>query len=264
MKKVSTVIENYDSILDDVKFLPKSMIRLKILENLYESPMNMKGINQKTKFNYSAISNNMHMLELGGYVYQENKNYFLSNSMKVIMGNILQFAKLTYLLENISPICLDHIVQALPIDSINNLHYLNGVDLIESDELNIYKTYDIIKNSISKSDYVNAILPFSYNEFNDSFNKLLSKNKKVHIISPLDIKEFLIKNFNVSDENLKIDFLDIDEINYILLLCTDKKMILGFFKDDATFDQNRLLISTHDSCIKWANDLFYHFNKEII
>ena len=47
-------------------------------------------------------------------------------------------------------------------------------------------------------------------------------------------------------------------------MCTDKKMILGFFKDDATFDQNRLLISTHDSCIKWANDLFYHFNKEII
>ncbi len=122
MKKVSTVIENYDSILDDVKFLPKSMIRLKILENLYESPMNMKGINQKTKFNYSAISNNMHMLELGGYVYQENKNYFLSNSMKVIMGTILQFAKLTYLLENIYPICLEHIIQALPIESLNNLN----------------------------------------------------------------------------------------------------------------------------------------------
>lgn len=264
MKEISKIIENYDSISDDVKFLPKSVIRLKILENLYETPMNMKGINQKTNFNYSAISSNMHMLELGGHIYKSNKNYFLSNSMRVIMSNILQLDKLTNLLENISPICQGHIVQSLPVDSINTLHYLNDVNLIESDGLNIYKTFDIIKNSISKSDYVNAILPFSYNEFNDSFNKLLSKNKKVHIISPIDIKEFLIKSFNISDDNLKIDFLDIDEINYMLLLCTDKKMILGFFKDDATFDQNRLLISTQDGCIKWANDLFNYFNKEII
>jgi predicted transcriptional regulator len=127
--------------------------------------------------------------------------------------------------------------------------------------MDVYKTYDIIKNSISKSEYMNAILPFSYTEINDGFNKLLSKNKKVHIISPRDIKEFLIKSFNVSDDNLKIDFMDIDEINYILLLCSDKKMILGLFKDDTTFDKNRLLISTHDSSIKWANELFDHFDK---
>ncbi len=262
MKKISKTIENYESISKEVKFLPKSMIRLKILENLYESPTNMKGINQETKFNYSAISNNMHMLELGGYIYQENNRYFLSNSMRVIVGNMLQLSKLMCLLENISPICLNHAVQALPGDSINDLHWLSGVNLIESDGMNVYKTYDIIKNSISQSNYVNAILPFSYAEFNDGLNELLSKNKKVHIISPMDIKEFLIKRFNVSDDNLKIDFLNIEEINSILLLCTDKKMILGFFKDDGTFDQNRLLVSTQDNCIKWANDLFNHFNEK--
>lgn len=264
MKKISKTIENYESISKDVKFLPKSMIRLKILENLYESPMNMKDINQETKFNYSAISNNMHILELGGYIYQENNKYFLSNSMRVIVGNMLQLDKLMCLLENISPICLDHAVQALPLDSINAFHCLSEVSLIESDGMNVYKTYDIIKNSISKSNHVNAILPFSYDEFNDSFNKLLSKNKKVHIISPRNIKEFLIKSFNVSDDNLKIDFLGIEEIDSILLFCSDKKMILGFFKDDGTFDQNRLLVSTQGSCIKWANDLFNHFNEENI
>ena len=261
MKKISKTIENYETISKEVKFLPKSMIRLKILENLYEFPMNMKAINQETKFNYSAISNNMHMLELGGYIYRENNNYFLSNSMRIIVGNMMQLGKLICLLESISPICLNHVVQALPLDSINNLHCLNGINLIESDGMDVYKTYDIIKNSISKSDYMNAILPFSYAEINDGFNKLLSKNKKVHIISPRDIKEFLIKSFNVSDDNLKIDFMDIDEINYILLLCSDKKMILGLFKDDTTFDQNRLLISTQESSIKWANELFAHFDK---
>ena len=78
----------------------------------------------------------------------------------------------------------------------------------------------------------------------------------------MDIKEFLIKRFNVSDDNLKIDFLNIEEINSLLLLCTDKKMILGFFKDDGTFDQNRLFVSTQDNCIRWANDLFNYFNEK--
>ena len=80
MKKISNTIENYEPISRDIKFLPKSLIRLTILKKLYESPMNMKGINQETKFNYSAISNNMHMLELGGYIYQENK-YILHGSL---------------------------------------------------------------------------------------------------------------------------------------------------------------------------------------
>ena len=264
MKKISKTIENYESISKEVKFLPKSMIRLKILECLYESPMNMKSINQKTKFNYSAISNNMHMMELGGYIYQESNNYFLSNSMRIIMGNMLQLGKLMCLLEYISPICQDHIVHVLPIDSIITLHHLYDVDLVESDGLNVYRTYDIIKKSISKSEYVNAILPLSYKQFNNSFNRLLSKKKKVHIMAPADIKEFLIKDLNVSNDNLKIDFMDCDEVSYILLLCTDTKMILGFFKDDENFDQNRLLISTQDECIKWANDLFDHFKKENI
>ena len=125
-------------------------------------------------------------------------------------------------------------------------------------------TYDIIKKSISKSDYVNAILPFSYKQFNKRFNRLLTKNRKVHIMAPADIKEFLIKDLNVSNDNLKIDFMGTDEVSYILLLCTDKKMILGFFKDDENFDQNRLLISSEESCMKWANDLFDYFNKENI
>ena len=59
--------------------------------------------------------------------------------------------------------------------------------------------------------------------------------------------------------NFKIDFFDFNEF---LLLCTDKNMILGFFKDDGTYDQNRLLTSSNDECIKWANDLFENFKKE--
>lgn len=261
MKKISKTVNNYNDISKDIKFLSNSMVRLTILKNLYESAMNMKDINQKTKINYSAISNNIHALEINGLIYRENNLYYLSNAMRIYMGDILKLSSLMVLLERLSPVLQNHIVKSLPRDSIDNFHLLHNIDLIEADGLNIYKTYDVIEKAIDKSDYVNAILPFSSNNFNDSINRLLLKNKKIHLLSPLNIKEILIKNLDVSNANFKIDFFDFTEF---LLLCTGKNMILGFFKDDGTYDQNRLLTSTNNECIKWANDLFENFKKENI
>ncbi|WP_407414283.1 transcriptional regulator FilR1 domain-containing protein, partial [Methanobrevibacter sp.] len=80
--------------------------------------------------------------------------------------------------------------------------------------------------------------------------------------SPQNIKDILVKNLDDPHDNLKIDFFDFNEFNYLLLLCTDKNMVLGFFKDNGNYDQNRLLTSTNDDCIKWANELFENFKKE--
>lgn len=264
MKKISNTVENYGPVSNDIKFLPKSMIRLTILKTLYECPMNMRDVNYETKINYSAISNTMHMLELRGYIYRENNLYFLSNAMRIYMANMLRLGELMTLLDRIAPISQDHIVQALPLDSIYNFHHLDDVNLVESDGLNVYKTYDLIEKTINKANYLNAILPFSYNNFNEDINKLASKNKEIHLISHLDIKEFILKNIKVSKSNVKIDFLDFNENDYLLLVCSDKKMMLGFFKDDGVYDQNRLLASANDECIAWANELFDSFKKENI
>lgn len=262
MNIISETIENYEPISKDIKFLPKSMIRLKILKTLYETPMNMREMNHETKLNYSAISTNMHMMELEGYIYRENNCYYLTNSMRLYMDNIIKLDKLMILLDRIAPISQNHIVRSIPLDSVNSLICLDDVELMEADGLNVYKTYDFIEKSINRSKYVNAILPFSYNNFNDSFNSLASKNRKIHLISPISIKEILIKSLNTTNNNLKVDYIDFDEDDYLFLFCSDKKMIVGFFKCDGSYDQNRLLTSTNKRCIEWANELFNNFKKE--
>lgn len=264
MRKISNTVENYEPVSNDIKFLPKSMIRLAILKTLYECPMDMREVYHETEINYSAISNTMHMLELRGYIYRENNCYFLSNAMRIYVANMLRLGELMTLLERIAPISQDHIVRALPLDSIYNFHNLENINLIESDGMNVYKTYELIEKAIKKANYLNAILPFSYNNFNDKIKLLASKNKEIHLISPLDIKEFILQNINASKSNVKIDFLDFDENDYLLLICSDKKMMLGFFKEDGGYDQNRLLTSTNDECIEWANELFDNFKKENI
>ena len=208
MNDISNTIKNYKSISEDLKFLPKSLIRLKILKTLYESPMDMKGINYKTKINYSAISNTIHRLELGGYIYRENNSYFLSNSMKICMGNLFDLDDLMILLNDISAISLNHNVNSIPKDSICDLYRLKKIHLVESDGLDAYKTYALIESTIRKAHDVHAILPFSYDEFNGRFNDLLSKNKLVCLLSPLDIREMLIKKLDNSKPNLKMEFFN--------------------------------------------------------
>ncbi|MBR0270642.1 MAG: DUF1724 domain-containing protein [Methanobrevibacter sp.] len=261
MNEISQTIKNYELIENDLKFLPKSMIRLKILKTLYESPMDMKEINQETKLNYSAISNIIHKLELDGSIYWEKNSYFLSNSMRLCIGNLFELDDLMLLLENISPIILNHNINSIPVNSLFAFHYLRDIHLIVSNGLDVYKTYELITNSIKRANSIHAILPFSYDEFNTQLNRLASKNRTVHLLSPADIRETLMKNLEIKN-NLKIDYFNGMGTNYFLLICTDKKMILGFFRDDGVFDQNRILISSNKTCINWANELFENFKKE--
>lgn len=256
-------VKNYETIEKDVKFLPKSLIRLRILKMLYDCPRDMKEMNHETKFHYSAISTHIHGLELNGQVYKENNRYFLSNSMKLQMDNLLKINNLMNLLEIISPILQGHKVMSIPRDCVENIHYLDNIELIESSGFDVYKAYEFIEKSLLKAKSVNAILPFSYNEFNMLFNRL-SKRIDIDLMIPEDIKDILLRNLDTSKSNLRIGYFNGDEAAPFLLICTDEKVILGFFKDDGTYDQNRLLTSEDDDCIIWGNELFKNFKKENI
>ena len=52
--------------------------------------------------------------------------------------------------------------------------------------------------------------------------------------------------------------------NAFLLVVTDKVMILGLFKEDGNFDQNRIITSKKkEECIKWGENLFENFKNKI-
>lgn len=52
-------MDSTNEINNDIKFLAKSEIRLKILSELYKNPNNVKGIVKKTKITYSSVSSNL-------------------------------------------------------------------------------------------------------------------------------------------------------------------------------------------------------------
>ena len=50
----------------------------------------------------------------------------------------------------------------------------------------------------------------------------------------------------------------------IYLLICDDSMNLGLFKNDGSYDQNRILNSTTEDSLNWANNLFENIKQRVI
>ncbi len=256
LNKAKTYLENYESISKGVKYVSNSVVRLKILALLFERPQNMKELNDRTSLSYSSISSNMHGLELEGYVYRESNKYFLSNTAKLQIENILELNRTIILLNEFFNILDRHIVHMIPNESVLELFLLGKASLLESNDLDVYRTYNFIEKSLTLANSAKCIFPFYYESFNNKLNDLVEDNKNVEVIVSQKV-------FDMFCEDSKIENLSSFKGRHnFLLICTDDVMILGLFKDDGNFDQNRLLVSKNNECLKWANNLFENFKKE--
>ena len=249
-------LKSYDSISEDVKYLTNSIIRLKILATLYKCPLNMKDINSTTSLSYSSISSNLHNLELKGIVYREHNKYFLSNSYRMEVEQVLRLSNLLDLLNDFFNILDKHLVDVIPNQSVVELYLIGNARLIESDGVDVYRIYKFIEYALESADEVKCILPFYHETFNDKLNELAKNNKKVEVMVPHSL-------FKVFDEKSEIENLSFfSGEKAFLLIITNESMILGLFKEDGYFDQNRLLTSKNSDSIKWANNLYKNFKSK--
>jgi predicted transcriptional regulator len=249
-------LDYYEKISEDVKYVTNSLSRLKILASLYESPKNMKELTDDTGLSYGSISSNMHESELRGYLYRESNKYYLSNSMKLQIENVLEFGIVVRIVNDFFNILDKHLVGMIPNQSVAELYLLGKANLIESDDTDAYRTYNYIENALRDAEHVNCVLPFYYENFNNLLNDLVKNKKSVEAMVFKDI-------FPIFEEKSKVRKLSsFSEENNFLLISTDNVMILGLFKDDGNFDQNRLLISKNEDSIMWGSNLFENFKMK--
>lgn len=98
---------------------------------------------------------------------------------------------------------------------------------------------------------------FFYGDFNKYINDLIDENRHIEIIIPQNIKENFEYFLNLENDNVEMSTFNIE--NNFLLVVTDKVMILGLFKEDGNFDQNRIITSKKEECIEWGENLFENF-----
>ena len=227
-------LKNYDFVSENIKFAANSIIRLRILSALFEKPQNMKDLADLTRLSYSSISSTLHGLELKEFVYRESNRYYLSNSLKVIIRHVLELKDVVNLLNRFFNIIEGHVVRMIPKKSVVELHMIGNSSLLESGGIDAYKIYNFI----------------------EQLNCLINEGKHVELLVSHEI-------FEIYEEKSESKYLSSFKIkNNFMLIVTDKMMILGLFKENGHFDQNRLLTSKNSEALKWADNLFKNFKKK--
>ena len=186
----------------------------------------MKELTEEIAINYSSVSSILHSLELKGMIYRESNRFCLVNYIKLQMNNMLNFAIIVNLLDEIFNIIEGHVVEGLPEKSILEFYLLRDVDLLESDAVNVDLVIDLIEEKIAGADCVVCVLPIYYEGFNQKLNELIGNNHFAEVIVSKNI-------FDIYEEKSDVKYLStFDGRNNFLLVRTHEMMMLGFFKKD--------------------------------
>ena len=250
MKKIQSVINSYDNVSREIKFLATSKIRLNILNSLVESPKSAKELSFETGMEYSSISRAMNQLRAHNMVYRVDSKYHVINSLKFLLPDLFELADIVSFLNRIFNILDEHDVTCLPDNSIMEIPLLFEVQLIESLGMDPFKIDGYIVDALGDANSARCILPF----YDDNFAREIKNLVKNHKVVELIVHSTIYRSYK---KNTKVKHMtSFRNKNNFLLIITNQLMILGFFKNDGDFDQNRLLISNTRNSIKWANNLF--------
>lgn len=260
---------NHNEINNDIRFLAQSEIRLKILSELYKRPDDVRGLVKKTKITYSSVSSNINKLEENNYIKKVEKKYYLNHMAKIYLKTLMDFKRSVDIINNYDSFWNRHDITQLSMDSMKNITDLKNAQLIETTPLDIYKTHNATKSQLIESKDVKAIFPYLHPEYPKIIETILENGGSVKLIVPKTIFKAMmtpvsskLKNTAIKQGKLKV-YTVTAELNLYLTIC-DGKMSLGLFKNDGSFDQNRILISDDESSHHWAEELFEHVKNMVI
>lgn len=258
-----------NAINNDIKFLAQSEIRLKILDELNEHPDNIRGLVKRTEITYSSVSNNLSKLEQNNHIRKIDNKYYVTPLTEIYYTTLMDFKKSVELINNYKSFWAKHNIDQLSVESIKRLTDLKDSKLIETTIVDIYKTHNTTKQQLLESKSVRAIFPFLHPEHPEMIETILENGGTIELIVPQSIYKALLFNMKtkirknaLKKGKLKV-YPVIDKLNIYLTIC-DETMSLGLFKNDGSFDQNRILISDSQKSHKWAEDLFKSIKGEVI
>ena len=258
-----------NKINNDIKFLAQSEIRLKILSELSECPDNIRGLVKRTENTYSSISSNLTKLEHNNHIQKIDNLYYINPLTEIYYTTLMDFKNSVELINNFNTFWSKHNVDPLSVESIKRITDLKDSKLVETTIIDIYKTHNTTKHQLLESKNVKAIFPFLHPEHPEMIESVLKNNGTIELIIPQSIYKALLFNINtkirknaIKKRRLKI-YPVRNNLNIYLAIC-DKTMSLGLFKNDGSFDQNRILISESEKSHQWAEDLFKTIKHEMI
>ena len=259
----------HNEINNDIKFLAKSEIRLKILSELYNHPSNVRGLVNKTDITYSSVSSNISKLEQKDHIRKIDNQYHINPMSEIYFKTFMDFKNSVDLINDYTDFWSNHDLNQLSMDCMKNITDLKDSELIETTPIDIYRTHNIIKKQLMGSQSLKAIFPYLHPEYPRLIEHIIKNNGVVELLIPRSIYKAIMSKINdeIRKNALKqgnlIAYPVKEELKIYLTIC-DESMSLGLFKDDGSFDQNRILISDNEKSQRWAEALFENLKNDVI
>ena len=257
-----------EKIKDELLFLSKSEIRLKILECIKKTPFSVKEIVKLTGLSYSSVSSNVNKLEQNMNIFKIDNRYEMNPITEIYLNNLLEFNSTLKLINKFKEFWNLHNINEIDEKELENITDLKNSKLIKSTPSDIYRTHNTIKSFLLNSYHIRAIFPFLHPDYPKILENQLLKEGKVEIIVPEEIYKDLILKIDpkVRKRSLNNGKLIVHTtekpIDLYLTVC-ERRITLGLFKNDGSFDQNRILISRDKKAHEWSENLFNEIKSQI-
>ena len=122
MNKLEENIMNFQNeINNDIKFLAQSEIRLKILDELAQTPDNIRGLVKRTEITYSSVSSNLIKLENHNHIQKIDDRYYINPITEIYYTTLREFQKSVELINDFDTFWTKHNIDQLSVESIKRL-----------------------------------------------------------------------------------------------------------------------------------------------
>ncbi|MDR2623112.1 MAG: DUF1724 domain-containing protein [Methanobrevibacter sp.] len=255
------ILDKFDFVRKDLKFLTNSQIRLEIINSIANSTKPIRDIHRETNLPYSAISLNIKHLEEKGFLQSSCHGHVLNNLTKIFFKEIVEFNRSINMINKFFDFFNDHKFEEIDEEFLKDIVSLNNSKIIESSLTDVYRVHNTIIKSISNSKDIYCMFNFIHPDYPLIFQRLVDDSVDIRLLLSENIYSDFKKlmKTEIADKGLKNKNFNLKRFknNKNLFLIGSKEFIyLGLFKEDNSFDQNRVLFSTNENAIKWGNDLF--------
>lgn len=264
----SNLFDFYDHVKDDLKFLIKSDVRIRILISLSEGTKNIAQLKGELGITSSAILHGMYQLENKNLITRESGNYSLSPPGEIYSYKLMDIIRSISVLGTCQNIFLKHEINCIPPELLRDLGCLKDSQIIKPVPTDVLRPCKIFIQNLYESARVKHLSSVLYTPI----IKLLFSNieeREVHLILTREVLDKMQEEVDrkVFDNSLASGNLKLGVINDDTKICFtmgNKFISMGLYFLNGEYDLNNLLMDESREAISWGERLFKHYQDASI
>ena len=266
---ITDILNCYEEVKDDIKFQSTSSVRTKIMISLSEGPNKTKELRELTGIPASTLLHGINELEKQELIIKEGDNFSLSEIGKIMALKLIDTIRASVSLKKLQKLLFNHEIKDIPHNLLMDIGHLSNSQLIEADNIDIFKVHGTHLEIVLDSKKVRGISPIFYPNYPETFKKIIESDINVELILTSDVLKKTLQSANADEKDLKelietgnLNLWTLDKDIKVAFTVTDKFMTMGFFSVNGMYDPNRNLVSNDSDALTWGNRLFEYYCQQ--